>query len=120
MQLLETALVIEGHVKKLSFPFADSLFHRVLSEWTTVTIPYLRIVHWKYVPLYVTRAVVLLVAWLPVLFCLSLLIEPRGSPEGPLIVAGMLGVLALLVTWLVYGRLLIPRNRVLFRARTGG
>jgi hypothetical protein len=120
VQLQETALVIEGHVKKLSFPIVDRFFQTVLSQRTTVTIPYSRIVRWKYSPLYVARTLAALVAWGPVLFCLAIWFKPKVDPEGPLVVAGMLAVLGLLETWLIIGRLLAPRNRVLFRRADGG
>jgi hypothetical protein len=47
VQVLETAVVIEGYLKRLSFPVLDWLFQQALSEWTTMTIPYARIVSFQ-------------------------------------------------------------------------
>ena len=38
LQLLETALVIEGYLMRLFFPVLGFLFTQALSEWTTVTV----------------------------------------------------------------------------------
>ena len=43
-QLTEPALVLQGEIRKLSFPIVDMLFVRALSEWTTMTIPYSRLI----------------------------------------------------------------------------
>jgi hypothetical protein len=43
LQLLETALVVEGYRMRFYFPLIGTFFRQPLSEWTTVTIPYSRI-----------------------------------------------------------------------------
>jgi hypothetical protein len=48
IQLLDTALVVEGLLKTLGLIVVDLLFRQALSEWTTVTIPYSRIVSCNY------------------------------------------------------------------------
>lgn len=55
IQLLETAMVIEGSLKRLSFPFTDWLFEGILSERTTVTIPYSRIERFRLTRLLIRR-----------------------------------------------------------------
>lgn len=43
VQLVETALVVEGNLLKVSLLGLEVLFRRALSEWTAVTVPYSRI-----------------------------------------------------------------------------
>jgi hypothetical protein len=43
IQLLETALVVEGGLLKVGLLGLERLFRAALTEWTTVTVPYARI-----------------------------------------------------------------------------
>lgn len=67
IQLLETALVIEGYRKTVGYPLIDILFQWALSEWTTVTVPYSRIVKCRYSRRWLMRAIFFLCLQLPVL-----------------------------------------------------
>src|SRR5262245_52597348 len=57
IQLLETALVIEGLEQTIGLFLIDLLFRGALSEWTTVTVPYSRIVRFKYSRQWLARIV---------------------------------------------------------------
>jgi hypothetical protein len=48
VQLLETALVVEGYLLKVRLLGLETLFVQSLSEWTTVTVPYSRIGNARY------------------------------------------------------------------------
>jgi hypothetical protein len=43
VQLLDTALTVEGNVLKVGFPVLELFFRAALTEWSAVTIPYSRI-----------------------------------------------------------------------------
>ncbi len=43
VQLLETALVVEGNLLKVGLLGLERLFRAALAEWTTVTVPYSRV-----------------------------------------------------------------------------
>jgi hypothetical protein len=55
LNLQETALVVEGELIRFSFFGIEWLFRRALSEWTTVTVPYSRIVAVRHVRLWLLR-----------------------------------------------------------------
>jgi hypothetical protein len=44
LHLQETALVVEGDLRRFSLPIFDLFIQRALCEWSLVTIPYSRIV----------------------------------------------------------------------------
>jgi hypothetical protein len=116
VQLLETALVFEGHAQRLGMPVLDLLFRMALSEWTTVTIPYSRILAHRHDRLLVWRALVwvlLLLSGVPVL---------AGAQHN--IQAASLGLLlftlpALMIFLYCEWKMLAPRTRVLFQRPDG-
>lgn len=63
LHLQETALVIEGFLQRLFFPLVDRFFQLALSEWTTVTIPYSRILHYRYTARPLMRLFLLTLLW---------------------------------------------------------
>jgi hypothetical protein len=71
IQLLETALVIEGNQKTIGLIVVDLLFQQALSEWTTVTIPYSRVEGLQFKRLWLQKLLFLtpffLCLWLPCL-----------------------------------------------------
>ncbi len=66
LQLLETALVVEGYRMRFYLPLIGSFFRQPLSEWTTVTIPYSRIRRVKHASLLLLRVLLVLLVALPV------------------------------------------------------
>ena len=68
IQLLDTAMVLEGYVQRFSLPILDVFFRRALSEWTTVTIPYSRIVDYRFRSKRLARWLWTLAVWSPVAF----------------------------------------------------
>jgi hypothetical protein len=117
LQLLETALVIEGHVKRFFLPVADFFLGGLLSEWTTITVPYSCIVRHHHARRRLARAVVTVVFWLPVL--LLALGGPGADTGAVLYMAGLFGFLALVATLYVNLRMLAPRDYLLFRTADG-
>jgi hypothetical protein len=97
IQLQETALVIEGEILRLSFPLFDWLFQRALCEWTTITVPYTRIDHFRYHRRWVLRG--LLIAFLVglVLFGIAAV---KGNPGHDTVIIILFTVgLGLAVLW---------------------
>jgi hypothetical protein len=119
IQLLETAVVIEGHVKRLGMPVVDRFFQRVLSEWTTVTIPYSRILRHRVAHFLVLRVLLTTLLWLPALLPLLALVGPGVDVGAVLYVAGMLGLLALVLSLYLNLRFLAPRNYLLYQQADG-
>lgn len=46
--LLETGLVLEGLLPKFTVPFVQTFYYRLLSEWSTRTVPYARIERYRF------------------------------------------------------------------------
>lgn len=67
LQLLETALVIEGQRKMLALYVVDLFFQQALSEWTMVTVPYSRIERCRYYPRWLARVITIALFTLPTL-----------------------------------------------------
>jgi hypothetical protein len=78
MQLLETALVIEGYQKTIGYPVIDFLFQWAMCEWTTVTVPYSRIVQCRYSRRWLSRAIFFAVVDLPALVFVILAFIAQG------------------------------------------
>jgi hypothetical protein len=122
MHLLETALVIEGYRQRLFFPVVDRFLRLALSEWTTVTVPYSRIVRFTHERRLVARGLALLGVWAPVTPALvltagELLTAPQAAGEEiPALLAMFLGALVL-SGLLLY--LLRPRNSLVYRQADG-
>ena len=72
IQLLETAMVIEGQRQTLSYVVIDFLFQQALSEWTTVTIPYSRIVRCRWSTRWIARGLFLTLVVLPAAVALAI------------------------------------------------
>lgn len=81
IQLLETALVIEGNLKTLGLWVIDLLFRQALSEWTTVTIPYSRIVRCKYSRNLLGAVALFLLVFLPTFLITALAIIGSSEPS---------------------------------------
>jgi hypothetical protein len=131
VQLLETALVVEGYILKLTFLFGiETLFTRTLSEWTTITVPYSRIRRADYSGMWLVRfacflptlvylAVLATFAWAELDFS-RLWTEPTNW-----LVTVTLVIFGLLLNWLVKSRYLIEylardgrRTRFAFKIRS--
>src|SRR5262249_25298989 len=65
LQLLGTALLVEGYKQRFFFPVLDRFFQMPLSEWTTVTVPYSRILQAKHDSRFTVRLITGLVLWSP-------------------------------------------------------
>jgi hypothetical protein len=124
LQLLETALVIEGYRMRFFFPLLDSFFRQALSEWTTITVPYSRIVRFKHSTRLLLRIVVTSVSWFPFGLLLVLVFLAAGQEgwakisAGASYVFGVFAVLALLLTVYCQFRL-APRNYLWYREADG-
>jgi predicted membrane protein len=64
IQLLETALVVEGNLLKVMFLGFERIFRQALAEWTSVTIPFSRIDRAKQINWPPLRAFALILAML--------------------------------------------------------
>ena len=119
LQLLETALVLEGYLMRFFFPLLDRLFRQALSEWTTVTVPYSRILRYKYASWRIARYTAIGILWLPI--ALVLLSTALGDPSVifGLLECGLYALLALIITLYCNYRILAPRNYLWFRQADG-
>ncbi len=116
MQLLETALVIEGYRQTIGYPVIDFLFRWALSEWTTVTVPYSRIVYCRFSGPWFMRGLVCLLVLLPVfglLISLLIAIFVLGKDSGAISVFIFAAVAFPLLVWLTF-RLLPARYSLKF------
>ena len=122
LQLLETALIIEGYLMRLFFPVVDRFFRQALSEWTTITVPYSRILRFKHRPMTLPRVIVTVLLWLPVLLALigAVLSPPANDGGAGLLVFLILALLILLLTLVCNLWLLAPRSYLWFRQGDGG
>jgi hypothetical protein len=122
VQLLETALVIEGYQQRLRWPVLDMFFREALCERTMVTVPYSRIVGFRLNRMLVPRLLLALLLWLPAaLIALSTALDSYGSFDvfGSLCPLLLYGVGALVVTLLML-YWLSPRYHLLHRRADGG
>jgi hypothetical protein len=113
LQLLETALVIEGYRQRLFLPLLDRFFRRLLSEWTMVTIPYSRIIRFQYSQLWFWRVLFTVPMLLP------FLVAVKHEAETPSGMAVLVGLPTLLVACLFHFHVLHGRNYLLFRQANG-
>jgi len=79
IQLLDTALVIEGDQKVIGLFVVDLFFRQALSEWTTVTIPYSRIVKCQYSRQLLKMLAFFLLIFLPILAIIALSLAGEGG-----------------------------------------
>lgn len=123
VHLLETALVIEGHQQRFFFPVFDRFFRMPLSEWTTVTVPYSRVLRLRYARLLFARILTTLLVWLPFLFfsfvTLMALKEGHGDVGWMAYVLTLLAAFALVITLFANLVLFSSRYYLYFRQADG-
>ncbi len=124
IQLLETAVVVEGYQQRFTMPVIDAFFRRALSEWTTVTIPYSRILDYRYRSRRVIRWVLTIAVWLPALLFTFALADnvAKGRAEGVVgsaIVLAMSAGLAAVLSLYFFLESCAPRNTLTFRKADG-
>lgn len=118
VQLQETALVVEGDVLRFFYLGVERFFGGVFAEWTTITVPYSRIVSVRYR----SNLWVVLVVLAPVLGLAGLMAVGVVTGDiSALEIASALVALVLPVGLLVYivWRVLAPKYTVTFRAKDG-
>jgi hypothetical protein len=121
MQLLETALVIEGYQKTIGYPVIDFLFQWAMCEWTTVTVPYSRIVQCRYSRRWLARAIFFAIIDLPILILvgISLVLFARNLDfVGAAIPIVLLVALLAMSLWFML-RFLPARYSLAFRRADG-
>lgn len=126
LQIQETGLVVQGHLQKLSMPLLDILFRSMVSEWTTVTVPYSRILFLRSRSFVVWRVLLTLLACLPLLiYLVSWLIATienrvRVRPDDfSLYTSVLLGLLAGILGLYFNCWMLVPRHYLLFEQPGG-
>jgi hypothetical protein len=119
IHLHETAVVLEGYLKRLGMPLVDLFFLRVLSEWTTVTVPYSRILSYRFINRRVLRYLIYVALWAIPLLCLLTLVWDSYDVFTPVYTAVLSSLLALLVTLYLKYRLLVPRNYLRYQRADG-
>jgi hypothetical protein len=119
IHLHETAVILEGYLKRLGMPLVDLFFLRVLSEWTTVTVPYSRILSYRFINRRVLRYASFVVVWMLPALCLLTLLWETGDVSPMVYMAILLALLALLLTLYLRYRLLAPRNHLLYQRADG-
>jgi hypothetical protein len=120
LQLLETALVIEGYRMRFFFPLLDHFFRQPLSEWTTLTVPYSRILRFQYAPRILLRVLVTALLCLPIglsLFELAFA-DPKWDPASGAFLAPLV-VLILVLTLYCNFRMFASRNYLWYRQSNG-
>jgi hypothetical protein len=119
VHLQETALVIEGEVLKQTMPLVDSIFRRALAGWTTITVPYSRIVEHRHLKRRVMRALASLLFLIPILPFVAPLFLSRGRDRADALAVAPVGVfVGLTLTGLAWW-LLSPLDRLDFRRADG-
>jgi hypothetical protein len=119
VQLLETALVVEGELQRFHFLGVESLYRKAISEWTGVTIPYSRILwagqrsfRWVRWPLFG------LFGLMEVLWLADLLFSPRsrGYEDVNWALWLIVTLTGLLLVFAIH-RLALPHYQVIHRTR---
>ncbi len=119
VQLQETALVLEGELIRFHYIGLERLFARALAEWTTVTVPYSRLLRVKYKKRLVLRYFAVLSAILVLGFGVVGIFNDRlGGVEVAVLLLTGLGVILGLLVWLLF-RLFVPGFAVTYLARDG-
>ena len=118
VHLQETALVVEGDLMRFHYLGLERLFAGVISEWTTVTVPYSRITRVRFRRNLLVR-LALLVPVLGLAALMAVGIVNSAPSEGEILLS--LGALALPVLglWFLVWRGLGPTHLVEFRAKDG-
>jgi hypothetical protein len=117
LQLLETALIFEGPLKKLWLPFLDWMLSPLLAEKTLVTVPYSRVLGYWYTVRPVLRSVVTLLCLLPVALLSVLLVALELPPWANALITCISAALMIAYANL---RLVASRSTLLFQAADGG
>jgi len=115
LHLQETALVVEGDLKRFSLPIFDWFVQRALCEWSQVTIPYSRIVFCVNRRYLIVKSLF----WLSVLALLSGLLLLEGKIEEKIQFALFIGAFLCGLGVLVHF-LFRPRFHLVYRQATGG
>ena len=106
LHLQETALILEGYLPKFTIPFAARNYLELVSEWSTRTIPFSRIVRHKYTGHWVSFSIVkfAFLLLITVLFGLMGVTMAGNRVDATLVAVGLgaYGLIVLLV--LVLGR----------------
>jgi hypothetical protein len=115
----ETALVIQAYQRRLVMPLLDMFFWPVLSEWTTLTIPYANIESLCERRFVLPRLILSFLVWCPVLlFSYLVQLDARPNRSGPLfdnvLVFFLLCLVALILTLLFNFLLMRPCNYLVF------
>lgn len=113
VQLLETALVVEGNILKVTLLSIERLFQAAVSEWTTVSVPYARIVKAKQ-----QSRLFLRLFWLGLglfFFTWSLDVSFKNRPEDVIYILGIGLFLLLFFGYLAFR--LPSRYVVVFRSK---
>jgi hypothetical protein len=120
VHLQETALVVEGDLLLFKFLGLERFFARAMSEYTTVTVPYSRLVAVKPRRKVVLRTLVRLAAAgaLVMLALATLDAVWKQSATAAFVAYGLLAALVVLGAWFVL-RHLRPSFTIRFRARDG-
>jgi hypothetical protein len=124
IQLLETALVIEGNQKTIGLFIVDILFQQALSEWTTVTVPYSRVEGCRFKRMWLAKLLVLtplfLCLYLPCLVgIISVTTTMKEFAEGFGVIMGVeLAIVTALVIYLAI-RFLGARHFLMFQRADG-
>jgi hypothetical protein len=122
LHLQETALVVEGELLRFSFIGLEWLFRRALSEWTTVTVPYSRLLAVRRAPTGAIRLLLFLALAATWATAIALF---QSHPTAGALTSMLTDVLTVVLTVvptvvLVYSALrLKPTVKVLFRAKDG-
>jgi hypothetical protein len=124
VQLLETALVIEGSQKTIGLFLVDLLFQQALSEWTTITVPYSRVESCRFSRMWVAKFVFLApIALFGVLPCVGLTaanaLIGSGLSAAETAMAALPGFGFLLLAIYVVVRFLGARHYLVFRRADG-
>jgi hypothetical protein len=115
LHLQETALVAEGEILRFYYFNLELLFRRAVSEWTTITVPYSRIVSVRYYRRLVLRAVSVVV--LLAALAESAWLMSWGVLEAAVATLMLTVILALLLGYL--NARVRPAYGVVFRGKDG-
>lgn len=119
LQLLDTAMVIEGNLRTISLPPFDWLFRSALSEWTTVTIPYSRITKCDYARYLMVKILIILFLVGPfTLMVIGAINSLKVSIEEVVLLSIFMLPLVFLILYLFF-RIFAPRYRLRFQRADG-
>lgn len=118
IQPFETGVVIEGQRQRLFLPFVDWLFSKLLSERSTVTIPYGRIADIRVADLLGWRVILTILVWL--LSLLTAVLWARfGDGSEVVVMIGIWALVAGMLTGVINLYWLLPRIDLRFRQADG-